>query len=441
MSDRRRYRKKSRRRPMVGILLMWMSVLCAAFFFLGRCSAKNASYTDSTESMDTRQDAEDGDKNSDAAENNVQIEASSLLRDSISVENHDAIQTMIDSIAENHGAVGIQVAVVENGVVTDSYASGWATLEEDLMTVEHRIRVASISKVFIGMTAMLLQEEQIVDLDEDFGIYWNTTARNPLYPDVPITIRDILHHTSTIITYGDDYSADYEAVLERLSDGYYDSVPGDMDGRVYNNYAFRVLGMTLELASNRSIDNILYDELFRDMEIDASFASGDLKNTDMLATLYNEDDSVARSLEEQLDLHMPDTPGADGISFAGGLTISAVDLAKLTALLANDGIYDGERYLQEDSVEQMEAYISQEIYENGYQATPLFYEVGMYGREGIYYHDGYAYGVTSCMSYDPLTRDGVVVLATGADLESETSGIRLVCSEINQYLYTLLANV
>ena len=438
MTDRQRYRKRIRRKPRFGVLIMVVAVLCAAFFFLGRCSVGHAEYDDSAENTDSQQDEEDYDVASDTSGDDAQIEASSLMQDSVSVQNHDVIQTMIDSIADKYNAVGIQVAVVENGVVTDSYASGWATVEEDLMTVEHKIRIASISKVFIGMTAMLLQEDQVVDLDADFGTYWNTTARNPIYPDVPITIRDILHHTSTIITYGDDYSTEYNAVLERLADGYYDSVPGDIDGRYYNNYAFRVLGMTLELAADRSIDDILYDELFCDMEIDASFASGDLRNTNMLATLYYKDGSVARSFEEQVALHMPDTPGADGKSFAGGLTISAVDLAKLTALLANDGIYNGKRYLQEDSVEQMEAYIPQQIYENGYQATPLFYEVGMYGREGIYYHDGYAYGVTSCMSYDPLTGDGVVVLATGADLESEVSGIALVCSEVNQYLYTLL---
>ena len=38
----------------------------------------------------------------------------------------------------------------------------------------------------------------------------------------------------------------------------------------------------------------------------------------------------------------------------GGVCISAKDLAKMTSILINDGMYQGERYLTEKSVERME---------------------------------------------------------------------------------------
>lgn len=358
---------------------------------------------------------------------------------SIAASNHDTIQAKIDTIADAYGAIGMQVAVIENGVVTDSFAYGWATINETPMTTTHKIRVASISKVLIGITAMLLQENQVIDLDADIGNYWNTAVCNPYYPNSSVTIRSMLTHTSSIICYGDDYSVNYNSVLQRLSYGFSDLEPGNIDSWWYNNYAFRVLGMTLELASNNSIDNILYENLFNEMEIDASFASGDINDTNLLVTLYRENGEVARSIETQLNLHISDTPGSDGSFFAGGLTISSEDLAKIVALLAADGQYNGIQLLNQASVELMESYIPQQLSDGSYQAVPLFYWPSLYGRDGIYYHTGSAYGVYNCVSYDPATGDGVVVLTTGANGAVDQYGISMICSEINSYLYNLLS--
>ncbi len=358
----------------------------------------------------------------------------------VAAEYHEEIQTAIDAAGETYGAVGIQVAVIENGVVSDTFAYGWATVGEEAMTAEHKMRVASISKVVIGMAAMLLQEDGIIDLDADIGAYWNAVVQNPAYPDNAITIRSMLTHTSSIICYGDEYSADYESVLQRFSYGYDNLVPGSIDSWCYNNYVFRVLGMTLELAANQSLDDILQEKLYAALEIDASFASGDIAETDKLVTLYRDTGEISRTVETQKSLHMPEEPGQDGSYFAGGLTISAADLAKLVALLASDGQYNGTQLLDADSIEEMEDYISQPLSDGSYQAMPLFYRQDLYGRDEIYYHTGTAYGVYSCISYDPNTGDGIVVLTTGADGSVDECGISKICSEINSYIYNILCS-
>ena len=114
--------------------------------------------------------------------------------------DHTAIHTMIDSISEKYGAVGVQVAIVHNGKIVGTYAYGWATLDTDPMTADHKIRAASISKVVIGITTMLLQEDGIIDIDADMGDYWGADVRNGSYPDTPITIRSILTHTSSLLS-------------------------------------------------------------------------------------------------------------------------------------------------------------------------------------------------------------------------------------------------
>lgn len=378
------------------------------------------------------------DKKDEAA---VQIHAALPSRntESKALENHDAIQAAVDAAAKKYGAEGLQVAVVENGVVTDTYAYGWATRNEAQMTADHKLRIASISKVAVGLTAQLLREEGVIDLDADISQYWDCTVKNPKYPTMPITIRGMLTHTSSILNAGDNEPRTYASVRKRLQGtGFTNAVPGDIGYWVYNNYAFGVLGMTLELAADRVVDDILQENLYGPMDIDAAFGAGDIKNTDLLATLYRAGGEVARSVAEQKKLHSDPTPGAKGTFFAGGMTSSAYDLAKLIALIAGDGMYEGVQLMDAESVGQMESYIEPAVPGGSYQALPMRYWPELYGREGIFFHTGSAYGVFNCFCYDPQTRDGVVVLTTGASGSKDEYGIYKVCAEINAEIYNVI---
>jgi len=353
--------------------------------------------------------------------------------------NSAAVMDAVDAAAQKYGADGVQVAVVENGKVTFSYAYGWATVNTDRMTIDHKLRVASISKVAVGLTAMLLREQGVIDLDESIGTYWGMDVKNPNHPDTPVTIRSLLTHTSSIVNAGDDEPRTYQSVYNRLQNGYFSrAVPGDIGYWSYNNYAFAVLGMTLELASGRLLDDILGENLYSAMGIDAVFASGDIRDTDRLVTLYRSNGAVARSVEMQKNLHNDPTPGAKGAFFAGGLTASATDVAKLIALLAGDGRYEGVQLLSEESVALMEQYNERAVPGGSYQGLPMRYFPDLYGTSGVYFHTGSAYGVYNCASYDPETGNGVVVLTVGAYGDKDDHGIYKVCAEINEFIYGVI---
>ena len=265
-------------------------------------------------------------------------------------------QEKVDAVAAKYGAVGLQVAVIESGQVTDAYAYGWATKGSDRMTPNHKTRIASITKVGVGLAAMALYEDGVADLDQSIGAYWGVSAKNPYYPDDPVTIRTLLTHTSSLAALGDDASQSREAVQSRLQSGGYAQIrPGATSSWRYNNYAFGVLGMTLELAADRYLDDILDEKLFSAMEIDAAFTGSGIGGTDRIAALYYHGGAVGRSVPSLLSDVRPDCPGGTGEYFAGGLIISAQDLAKLAALLANDGCFEGARLLDAESVALMES--------------------------------------------------------------------------------------
>lgn len=374
---------------------------------------------------------------------------------SVSQTCHAPLQAEIEAIAKDYGAIGLQVAVIEGGRVTDCFVSGRAndsqTMVEDTktgttlvvdtgaMTREHKLRVASISKVAVAMSAMALAEDGKLDLDGSIGQYWNCQATNRAYPDTPVSIRSILSHTSSIPVYGDSTSRRYDSVQQRLAGGDFAALkPGSIDAWGYNNYAFGVLGMTLELSQDRRYDDIADEYFFLPLDVDAGVVPGELDHPELIADIYRHGGEMGRSAQAQREMRYTYDIGDYGNYFCGGLTISAVDLAKLWAALAGDGVYEGQRLLSEQSVAEMETPLGTPYGEVFEQCYPLRLQRDIYGRNSLYYHTGSAYGVYNLASYDPETGDGVVVLTTGASAAKDSHGIYAVCGRISQTVYDAL---
>ena len=107
----------------------------------------------------------------------------------------------------------------------------------------------------------------------------------------------------------------------------------------------------------------------------------------------------------------------------------------LAAVLAGDGCFEGVRLMEPSSVEEMERHSWTALPGGTYQAYPMRYRPKLYGREGLFYHTGSAYGVYNLLSYDPVTGDGVVVLTMGASGKQDRYSIYAVCGEISTAVY------
>lgn len=339
----------------------------------------------------------------------------------------------------DHGAMAVQAAVIRDGEVVLESAWGWAVRDSVAMTPQHKLRCASLTKVAVGLSAALLLDQGLIDPEADLSTYWGSTVCNPYYPDDPVTIDTLLTHTSSLSDSSSLSALKGSAARQRLAGSGFQSLrPGDPASWGYNNYGFSVLGMTLELAAQQPLDQVLGEGLLEPMGIDAAFEGGSVDNTDLLATLYYYGGSLARSTSEQRSYTLDYAPGHKGNFFDGGFTCSAGDLAKLAAVLANDGAYEGQVLLSPESVAWMETPLDTPVSDGRstfLQCRPLRYQEELYGREGLYYHTGSAYGQYALLSYDPDTGDGVVVLTSGADGVVDEHGIYAICGEIAQAVY------
>ena len=94
---------------------------------------------------------------------------------------------------------GMSAAIVKGGKVVWSGAYGYADVEaKRLVTVDTIFLLASISKTFTATAAMQLFEQGKLKLDDDVNAMLPFSLRNPSFPDVPITYRMLLTHSSSI---------------------------------------------------------------------------------------------------------------------------------------------------------------------------------------------------------------------------------------------------
>lgn len=369
----------------------------------------------------------------DAVRLEHRVPASAVVQNT---ETHQSIQNEIAKIAARYGADSLSVAYIRDGRVTDTFAYGMAVKGKTPMSADSKLRVASLSKILVGLAAHLSAEEGVMDLDADLSNYLGFPIRTARQGD-KVTARSILTHTSSLTVAGENVSYTYDAMKSRLtSAGATRSVVSGNPGNwAYNNYAFGVLGVAVERGGQRTLDEVLHKYLYGPLSMDAAFRSGDIADHSKLAEVYRADGSTGLSRSYLSGNMGSGIPGATGSSFAGGLTISAYDLGKVVALLANDGMYDGIQYIPPLVVSALEQHGSTMVSGGFYQAQPLRYRANTYGQSELYYHTGSAYGVYNLLSYNPATGCGVVVLTSGASGAHDQSGIYAVCGEITNLLY------
>ncbi len=344
----------------------------------------------------------------------------------------DDAAAAVGAIAKKYRSVGLTLALIDGGKVAYTYEYGWADKKAEIpMSVNSKIRIASVSKVFTTMNALAARDLGALTLDQPVGDILGYEVSNKDYPDTPVTLRHLMTHTSSLYDSGVKYS-----IKKGLTNkGNYDSEkPGSAEAWRYNNFAAGVVGAVTEKALGVTLLDFSRSYFFDSMGIDAAFHAKTITDRDSIACLYM-DGKLYRNIKEQVNRTFHDTPGQNYAAYFGALTISAADMASVLTILINDGQYDGKYYLSPESVAEMEqAAFSVKGFE---QCLMLRKKSDMYAGRTLYYHTGNAQGVRSFISYDKETGDGLVVIATGINGEAKDDReIYSVCGDIADYCYS-----
>ena len=96
---------------------------------------------------------------------------------------------------------GLQISTIKNGEVSEHFTFGNDQAEAHNLAplrLDHRIRVASVSKIAVAIAVLILVEEGHFSLDDDVSELLGWEFRNPHFPLTPITVRSLLSHTSSV---------------------------------------------------------------------------------------------------------------------------------------------------------------------------------------------------------------------------------------------------
>ena len=170
-------------------------------------------------------------------------------------QTDEAIKAIIDEFQ----IVGLAAAVVKDGEIIYNKSFGYKNLESGTPLANGDIvRIASVSKSFTATALMQFVDKGVISLDDDVSDLIGFKVRNPHYPDIPITLKMILSHTSSIMDKEDDYFT-----LDNINpgkngdcaDSYYSYAPGEQYN--YSNMAINLAGAILEKLSGVGIVVIL----------------------------------------------------------------------------------------------------------------------------------------------------------------------------------------
>ena len=240
------------------------------------------------------------------------------------------------------------------------------------VTIDDPVRIASVSKLVVAIGVMRLVEEDKLQLDRDVSSYLGWSLRNPAFPDRPITLRQLLSHTSSLRDGDDAYVIPLGGSLKQaLADPtVWDSAhgPGD-DYFAYANFNFPAVASVMEQVTGERFDLLMKRLVLGPMNLDACFNWPTCSDAAIARAVVLMQDG--KPVRDDLGGRRPPCPvfvregdpcdlhrwrlGENGALFSpqGGLRISARDLTRIGRLLLGKGTINGVKILSPTSVETM----------------------------------------------------------------------------------------
>ncbi|WP_100012743.1 serine hydrolase domain-containing protein [Lentibacillus sediminis] len=265
---------------------------------------------------------------------------------------------MQQGIADGYMA-GSVFLTARAGTIVKQDAYGYAAryVDADYTEMENPVEMqtdtifdlASITKVFTATAAMQLYEQGEFNLDDPVADYIPEFAQNG---KADVTIRQLLTHTSGFPAWIPFYrtAETREEAYQQVFSTALEHEPGTHYG--YSDLNMITVAAIIEEISGERLDQYINEHITEPLG--------------MTDTMFNPPESLkmrtaATEYQPQTDrgivwgeVHDENAWAMDGVAGHAGLFSTAQDLAVFAQMILNDGIYQGERILEAETVEIME---------------------------------------------------------------------------------------
>lgn len=336
----------------------------------------------------------------------------------------DSIDIFIKQYIQQNYVAGFSYGIVKDNKLVSYNSYGKANIEQNIpMNIDGVMNIASISKTITATAAMQLWEKGLLHLDSDINEYLDFTIHNPYYPDKPITLSQILTHTSSIQD-GESYGHSYTCGDPKISlhdwiygnlvrDGKYYNDGGNFgtwapgEKRKYSNVAFGLLGYVVEKIAGMPFNEYCREYIFRPLKMNNTGWFLEEIDTNDHIILYNYIWNVGllkdyptqnlTSLNDFCPLCLYSFP-----NYTDGLVRTSLrQLSNFLVAIINGGSYEDAQILKESTVKKM---LTLQIDENNSQG--LCWSKREF--EGLWGHSGSDPGVETNMFFNPESKIGVI---------------------------------
>jgi CubicO group peptidase (beta-lactamase class C family) len=289
---------------------------------------------------------------------------------------------------------------------------------------------------------MQLHEQGKFDLDDDVSPALGIPLRNPNHPNIPITYRMLLTHTTSINDTTGYFS--YAVVDPQRTKEYWRAYNQYEPGTEYQycNLGFNLLGGLVEIHSGERFDLYVKNHILDPLGLHANF-NVDTFDRSEFVTLYdfendqfNASPDAYRSRAADLENYIMgrSTPI---FSPTGGMKIAPKDLAKHMLVQINQGTWSGVQVLKPQSVAAMQApyeYADGRVGEYGFAISTT---TKLIEGEIMKGHTGSAYGLYSAMFFEPEKKFGFVMMTNGYEAKRGENGFLTIQSDVINALYNI----
>ncbi|MFL2995491.1 MAG: serine hydrolase [Candidatus Neomarinimicrobiota bacterium] len=277
--------------------------------------------------------------------------------------NEEELLNYIESTMETNFIPGLSISIAKGGSIVWNKHFGYANINENILVDENtKFILSSASKTITAAALMHLFEQNLFLLDDDIDNYLPFDINHPVYPEIPITFKMLLSHTSGIEdnwNYMPFYDGDSPLDLGYYLNQYFSPLGEFYDtnlnfteyapgtGFSYSNIGAALVGLLVEEISNQSFNEYCIENIFEPLGMsDAYWFLSEIENLNEVALPHQLADGSTDSLVVLENYGYSDYP-------AGQLRTTSNNLAKFMSSFINNGVYNGVEILSPETIELM----------------------------------------------------------------------------------------
>jgi CubicO group peptidase (beta-lactamase class C family) len=333
-----------------------------------------------------------------------------------------SIEELIQPYIDDLSVIGVAVALIRRGKITDLVGYGRTSIDENGVRVTPQTLFAygSISKTICATMVMRLVESNRVDLDTPVLHYLpDLIFRNPQYGK-QLTLRHLLSHTSGLPMAGKDWGPrDPDSLRKFVHEQipYYAFLAAPGTVHHYSNTAFCIAGHVAEAVTGKYYDDLVQENVFDPLLMEHATFDPSVALTYQIALPH----VIGPDGKPHVFHRLPYNASGNPSSFSLG---NVSDLANLACMFLNQGNFGSETFLSESSIMQMHTIIGNRHINgaahpmaNLYQGYGLGFQIGNYKGKRVTRHGGISLSYNCFFDLFPDDQAGLILLTNYCDEE------------------------